>query len=137
MSKKRAFVRYTKQGKLIPGSLIVTTSGGYPINGLYQEVPMDLCCTTTTTTTAAPGLRQVNTSYTGVGAGCVGKASPVTIYMSEECYASPSKGCIIYTDAEGTTPVSVNGDYLLTVSSVPGYITVGGGIGAIETFNPC
>lgn len=54
MAKKRAFVKYTKQGKIIPGSLIVTTSGGYPINGLYQEVPADLCCITTTTTTIAP-----------------------------------------------------------------------------------
>lgn len=48
MAKKRAFVKYTKKGKLIPGSLIVTTTGGYPINGLYTEVPTNICCDTDT-----------------------------------------------------------------------------------------
>jgi len=44
MAKKRAFVRYTKAGKIVPGSLIVTTNGGYPVDGLYKEVSVDLCC---------------------------------------------------------------------------------------------
>jgi hypothetical protein len=44
--KKRAFVRYSKQGKIVPGSLILT-SGSHP-NGpsTWNEVPADLCCTT-------------------------------------------------------------------------------------------
>ena len=44
--KKRAFVRYSKQGKIVPGSLILT-SGSFP-NGpsTWSEVPADLCCTT-------------------------------------------------------------------------------------------
>jgi hypothetical protein len=44
MSKKRAFVRYSKQGKITPGSLILT-NGSYP-NGsaVWNEVPVDLCC---------------------------------------------------------------------------------------------
>lgn len=44
MPKKRAFVRYSKQGKIVPGSLILT-SGSYP-NGpsKWNEVPADLCC---------------------------------------------------------------------------------------------
>jgi hypothetical protein len=44
MSKKRAFVRYSKQGKIVPGSLILT-SGSHP-NGpsTWKEVPADLCC---------------------------------------------------------------------------------------------
>jgi hypothetical protein len=44
MSKKRAFVRYSKQGKIVPGSLILT-AGSYP-NGpsTWKEVPADLCC---------------------------------------------------------------------------------------------
>lgn len=46
MAKKRAFVKYTKQGRLIPGSLIVTTKGGYPVDGLYAEVPTNICCDT-------------------------------------------------------------------------------------------
>ena len=44
--KKRAFVRYSKQGKIVPGSLILT-SGSFP-NGpsTWNEVPADLCCDT-------------------------------------------------------------------------------------------
>jgi hypothetical protein len=44
MSKKRAFVRYSKQGKIVPGSLILT-GGSYP-NGpaTWNEIPADLCC---------------------------------------------------------------------------------------------
>ena len=42
--KKRAFVRYSKQGKVVPGSLILT-SGTYPKGpALWKEVPADLCC---------------------------------------------------------------------------------------------
>ena len=45
MPKKRGFVRYTKKGKLVPGSLVVTTSGGYPDkSSLWKEVDYDLCC---------------------------------------------------------------------------------------------
>ena len=42
--KKRAFVRYSKQGKVVPGSLILT-KGSHP-NGpsTWKEVPADLCC---------------------------------------------------------------------------------------------
>ncbi len=44
MAKKRAFVRYSKQGKIVPGSLILT-AGSFP-NGpsTWKEVPADLCC---------------------------------------------------------------------------------------------
>lgn len=43
-SKKRAFVRYTKDGKIVPGSLIIT-NGSYP-NGpaIWKEVSTNLCC---------------------------------------------------------------------------------------------
>jgi len=44
--KKRAFVRYSKQGKIVPGSLILT-SGSFPQgSSTWNEVPADLCCTT-------------------------------------------------------------------------------------------
>lgn len=48
MAKKRAFVRYSKQGKIVPGSLILT-AGSFP-NGpsTWNEVPADLCCVTGT-----------------------------------------------------------------------------------------
>ena len=42
--KKRAFVRYSKQGKIVPGSLILT-GGSYPQGpSTWNEVPADLCC---------------------------------------------------------------------------------------------
>ena len=45
MSKKRAFVRYTKSGEIVPGSLIITTNGGYPDkSSLWQEVSAYKCC---------------------------------------------------------------------------------------------
>jgi hypothetical protein len=44
MSKKRAFVRYSKNGKLVPGSLIVT-QGTHPDKpSTWKEVPYDICC---------------------------------------------------------------------------------------------
>jgi hypothetical protein len=42
--KKRAFVRYSKQGKIVPGSLILT-SGSFPSGpSTWNEIPADLCC---------------------------------------------------------------------------------------------
>ena len=42
--KKRAFVRYSKQGKVVPGSLILT-GGSFPQGpSTWNEVPADLCC---------------------------------------------------------------------------------------------
>jgi|LakMenE18May11ns_1017448.scaffolds.fasta_scaffold9620685_3 hypothetical protein len=44
MANKRAFVRYTKSGKIVPGSLILT-NGSFPSGpSTWKEVPMDLCC---------------------------------------------------------------------------------------------
>lgn len=44
MSKKRAFVRYSKNGKIVPGSLILT-AGSYPYGpSTWKEVSADLCC---------------------------------------------------------------------------------------------
>jgi len=63
MAKKRAFVRYSKQGKIVPGSLILT-AGSFP-NGssTWYEVPADLCCLTTTTT-VPPGPAPTTTTST-------------------------------------------------------------------------
>jgi len=44
--KKRAFVRYSKQGKIVPGSMILT-GGSHPSGpSTWKEVPADLCCNT-------------------------------------------------------------------------------------------
>jgi hypothetical protein len=46
MGKNRAFVRYNKNGKLVPGSLIIT-NGSYPSKpSLWKEIALDLCCET-------------------------------------------------------------------------------------------
>ena len=42
--KTKAFVKYTKLGKLIPGSLIIRPNGVPPTDGIYKEVQTDLCC---------------------------------------------------------------------------------------------
>jgi len=52
--KKRAFVRYSKQGKIVPGSLILT-GGAYPQGpSTWNEVPADLCCDLITLTYTVP-----------------------------------------------------------------------------------
>jgi hypothetical protein len=44
MSKKRAFVRFTKNGKIVPGSLVIT-NGSHPEGpAVWQEIPYDICC---------------------------------------------------------------------------------------------
>jgi hypothetical protein len=51
MAKQRAFVRYTKKGKVVPSSLILT-SGSFPSGpSTWKEVPADLCCETVTLST--------------------------------------------------------------------------------------
>lgn len=52
--KKRAFVRYSKNGKIVPGSLILT-AGSFPQgSSTWNEVPADLCCDLTTLTFTVP-----------------------------------------------------------------------------------
>ena len=42
--KQKAFVRYSKNGKIVPGSLILT-GGSFPQGpSTWNEVPADLCC---------------------------------------------------------------------------------------------
>ena len=45
--KQRAFVRYTKQGKIVPGSLIISTTYPERSGNIWREVSMDLCCDAT------------------------------------------------------------------------------------------
>ena len=79
MSKKHAFVKYTKKGKLIPGSLVITSA--YPketANGVWEEVPMNLfCCAPITTTTVPPAFRMLFSNIIEVDA-IVGDSSNVS-----------------------------------------------------------
>ncbi len=71
MAKKRAFVRYSKQGKIVPGSLILT-AGSYP-NGssTWKEVPADLCCDTTCPA-SCNSQETINLSYFSASEGFTG-----------------------------------------------------------------
>jgi hypothetical protein len=107
MLKKYAFVKYTKKGALIPGSLVITT--GYPketANGVWKEVPMELfCCepitttsTTTTTTTAAPiPLRMLFSDINGVNVviGDSANVSDWNTYFDLPAYGNPYTSVIV------------------------------------------
>lgn len=93
MSKKHAFVKYTKKGQLIPGSLVITE--GYPketANGVWEEVPVNLfCCDPITTTTVPPALRLLFSDISAVDA-VVGDSSNVSdwnSYFDLPAYGSP------------------------------------------------
>lgn len=132
MAKKRAFVKYTKQGKIVPGSLVLT-SGTYPDGpALWQEVPTDLCCetsavfpvTTTTTipvtTTTIPGSTafSVRRNNTGLCA-----SSGVTTIYSNSSVLAPNVS--VYNDIALTSPIAqftyicdcVNGIYYVVTSN--------------------
>lgn len=124
-TKTRAFVKYTKKGKIIPGSLILTTKGGYPVDGLYVELSSDVCCNPN------PNFNRTivvfNTTRTSVGGGCLGRADDATIYLTQECLDNPQVGCEVWSDEAATTP-AVDGDYGITVSGSPGFIRVIDGV---------
>lgn len=48
--KLKAFIRYTKAGKVIPGSLILRKK--QPHGTGWKQVDEDECCTTTTSTSS-------------------------------------------------------------------------------------
>lgn len=109
--KQRAFVRYTKSGKIVPGSMIVT-QGSYPDRpALWAEVSTDLCCDDPafTTTSRVKGFVRYTKS---------GNIVPGSLILSK----SYPKGGGIWRD------VTINlccdpgheGDFLLLENSVPG-----------------
>jgi hypothetical protein len=132
-TKTRAFVKYTKKGKIIPGSLILTTQGGYPVDGLYLEVSSDVCCNPN------PNFFRVivplETNRSTVGSGCAGRGVAVTVYMTQECLSNPQVGCLVLSDAEATT-YAEDGDYIIDLpGGIPGYFTLTGGI--MTAVEPC
>lgn len=121
MSKKRAFVKYTKSGIIVPGGLIITTNGGYPKGGPYYEVPANLCC--------VPLPSDNRVAYTSAtGDCCPGGAgrcdTGVIIYLLQSCVDNPQIGCQVWADQAGTTSVA-NNDYFIDLP--------GGGRGFITT----
>ena len=98
MKKKRAYVKYTKSGEIIPGSLIVSTQSGYPKNGIYIDVPTTLCCDSATT------FSKRSVGFT-TSMSCYATQTIIDVYMSNACYATPTLGCKVYYDITQTNPV--------------------------------
>jgi hypothetical protein len=111
MSKQRAFVRYTKKGKIVPGSMIVT-QGSYP-NGpaLWAEVSTDLCCDDPAFTTSSKMKGFIRYTQSG-------NIVPGSLILSSQ----------YPTDGGLWRDVTINlccdpgpeGDFLLLENSVPG-----------------
>ncbi len=133
-TKTRAFVKYTKKGKIIPGSLIITTKGGYPTNGLYYEVPTNLCCVSSNDDRVA--------YLSGTGDCCPGgsgRCSFVTIYLLQSCIDNPQIGCQVWGDEAGTIPVS-NASYFINSGAGPLYVTTlvnGSAESFVISITPC
>lgn len=69
MSKQRAFIRYTKKGKIVPGSLIISNSYPNSTGAIWREIDMNLCCDATPTP-EPPGLRFTTIIAPGGEQGC-------------------------------------------------------------------
>jgi hypothetical protein len=134
MSKQRAFVKYTKSGRIIPGSLIITTNGGYPRDGPYHEVPTNLCCVA-----PIPPIdnRVAYNSSTGIDV-CGGKGTAITIYLLQSCIDNPQIGCQVWPAETGTGTVA-NANYAINLPGGPGFITVAatGGESFVTAVTPC
>lgn len=132
--KTRAFVKYTKKGKIIPGSLVVTTKGGYPVDGLYVEVSTDLCCNPN------PNFNRIivslDSAVTLLGLGCTGRTTPVTIYLTQECLDNIQVnnilvGCEVWLNEEATI-LAGTGDFRISAGK---WITVIDGV--VTTITIC
>ena len=110
MAKKRAFVKYTKEGNIIPGSLIITTSGGYPISGLYYEVPMSLCCLCYNYTIQSSSTNTINI----YAVSCDGEIVDVT-------YRQLPGGSMTLCAKEGSVVVTSPDPFTITKGSICGF----------------
>lgn len=116
MSKDRAFVRYTKQGEIVPGSLIISKT--WPNGpGIWYEVDMILPPTTqppliTTTTTTPPGPEPpvpvpglLNLRFNSISLGNTGVLDPYdvnewNIFFDLPNYGQPFTSVIIQGDQD-------------------------------------
>ena len=120
MAKLKAFVRYDGMGRIVPGSLILQRNA--PKVGNWDEVNSTLCCNPTPSTT-----KVAVASCTGISP-CSGRCTIVTVYMDQACADNPQAGCQVWSDASGTTLVP-DGEYAVTLpGSVPGYMSIVGGV---------
>lgn len=118
MSKQRAFVRYTKSGRIVPGSMIVT-NGSYP-NGpaLWAEAVTDLCCDDpafTSTTNAKAFIRYTKSGKIVPGSLVISNSYPKNtggiwreVFINLCCDATSSFNFDITADWSLTTPSVVD-----------------------------
>jgi hypothetical protein len=122
--KKRGFVRYTKKGEVVPGSLIIT-NGSYPEGGTYKEVPYDLCCEDTSCNLGGSpvSIAPYQIVIEGDGINFLYQTTSNTIFFSLYCFP----GYSFYWEGEFSTPVlsSIEEviDYLNTTFSQFGTFT--------------
>ena len=79
----KAYIKYTKLGKLIPGGLMVRPNSTPPSDGIYKEVPIDLCCGIKLTTNSTMATFPVGAGGFGYTASCNFNSNGITININE------------------------------------------------------
>jgi hypothetical protein len=143
MSKQRAFVRYTKSGKIVPGSMIIT-QGSYPEGpALWAEVVTDLCCDDpafTTTSKMKGFVRYTQSGNIVPGSLILGKSYPTGGGLWREvsvdlcCNGTPPTEFVYFTveaPASRTVNFNINLDGVI-VSDLN--ITINWGDSVIENY---
>jgi hypothetical protein len=125
--KKRAFVRYSKKGKIVPGSLILT-KGSHP-NGpsTWKEVPADLCCQSGFKITFEAPLFPISTPgvqfYCGLGPTLVSGAIEGTYNDAYELVAGlnaqPGYMGVFSVDGDGNIVLAIGTDIGITLFKNP------------------
>jgi len=127
MSKQKAFVRYTKNGQIVPGSLVL--SYNYPKPGLWAEVITDICCDTdipgTITTTPKAWVRYTKEGKIVPGSLVVGNSYPnsgiwkeviIDVCCKQHCSGEVQIGEQIWTKCNLNTNRYLNGDLIPEVT---------------------
>jgi len=120
---KRAFVKYSKRGKIIPGTTIIT-SGSYPKGGPYKEIPYDLCCDDTPSSCLSGdpiNIPPYQVLIEGQGIQFANQSNTNTIFLS--IYCSPDYE--MYWEGEYETPLLNTPEEVLNyLNTVFGYLGV-------------
>jgi hypothetical protein len=121
--KKRGFVRYTKKGQLVPGSLVVTTNGGYPDKtALWKEVSTNYCCEINPNTS-----REFPLSYNLALTMSV-LPSSTNLFIQIQCVGDGSKEFTSFFTGPSLNSYQEVADYFNTNFSFWGYFEVSGSI---------
>lgn len=108
MAKLKAFVRIDGTGRVVPGTLLLRYKK--PGVGNWMEIDSTECCNFS----PSSGRVAYNTFRSSLGSGCIGRALPAIIYLTQECIDNPQIGCEIWEDEAGTIPAA-SADYRIGV----------------------